>query len=135
MSEVVEEQYEFNSAQNEVIGLLATRMAGVMVPMLLFAVAQFGICVWLFLRHLAEWGFMVPLLSGLIGAFAVVMALFLKDGAKEIQLIVDTEGADIDHLMNGLSSIKKFYSYAYGLAGAMTLVLTTAIALSIDALT
>ncbi len=129
-----EEQYEFNTAQNEVIGQLAARMSGLKAPLLLFAVVQFIMGVWLFVKHLPEWGVMVPVLSGLIGAFSVAMAMLIKDGSKEIQLIVDTEGADIDHLMNGLSSIKKFYSYAWILASILTAVLCIAIYFSVNSL-
>ena len=48
--------------------------------------------------------------SALVGGLYIVIGIWTKDAAQSIQNIVNTEGNDIDHLMNAVKDLNKLYS-------------------------
>jgi hypothetical protein len=48
--------------------------------------------------------------SALVGSLYIVIGVWTKSAAQSIQNIVNTEGNDIDHLMNAVKDLNKLYS-------------------------
>jgi len=48
--------------------------------------------------------------SAVMGVFYIIIGVWTKGAAQSIQNIVNTEGNDIDHLMNAVKDLNKLYS-------------------------
>jgi hypothetical protein len=89
-------QYEFTEQENRRITSLVQWMRGFSAIL-----AVSGLVTLFVLRF--HW-------SSLVGAVvALVMALLTFGASLEFQRIVDTKGKDIDHLMDALAELRKFY--------------------------
>ena len=97
--------YEFTPMQNPTIRTLAQRMRVIGIVYIIFAVFV-GIGAFVVLLQ--------SLPSALVGFLEVALFAFLGlwtyRGAASFQLIVDTKGSDISHLMNALDELRKIYS-------------------------
>ena len=59
------------------------------------------------------WG--VALNAGVIGLFYLLLGTWMRSSGGEFQKIVDTQGSDITHLMNALSSLHNMFALLYTL--------------------
>ncbi|MBW2459603.1 MAG: hypothetical protein JRI68_34230 [Deltaproteobacteria bacterium] len=110
--------YEFTSAQNEVFSQLQLLMK-------ITAAAQFiasltaCIALWRPAQLLPT---EVGLVLAAIVALPIVVGLWTFRAATHFKRIVDTRGADIDHLMRALGELRKLYLLQVGLF-ALSLIL------------
>ena len=92
------ENYEFTSTENEKIGQLAGRMKFVGITFVVFA------C-------LAAVAIFAGEIGGLIrGIFYLVVGIWTLSAAKSFRRIVDTQGNDIEHLMEAVGNLRKLYT-------------------------
>jgi hypothetical protein len=91
-------QYEFNSSENASFSSLASSMKIVAIIMMIFGAISV-------LNILAG-----DIGSALVGSLYIVIGVWTKGAAQSIQNIVNTEGNDIDHLMNAVKDLNKLYS-------------------------
>jgi hypothetical protein len=91
-------QYEFNASQNTSFASLAGSMKIVaIIMMILGALSVLSILA-------GDIG------SAVMGVFYIIIGVWTKGAAQSIQNIVNTEGNDIDHLMNAVKDLNKLYS-------------------------
>ncbi|PSO49628.1 MAG: hypothetical protein BRC33_06305 [Cyanobacteria bacterium SW_9_44_58] len=98
-------EYEFDESQNELIQGLASTMkfVGYFLIAVGILVAISGIFT------IAQGGF-----SGLVqGIVQAIIGFWTIQAAKSFQLIVDTEGRDIENLMGALGELRKLYRLQY----------------------
>jgi hypothetical protein len=115
--------YEFSPAQNLTIQVLAQRMKFM------------GILYMFFGGLMVIWGVILILLKApvqSIVAFAevalfVFMGLWNYKGADSFQMIVQTEGSDVSHLMNALEDLRKIYNLQYWLMIVVLVLVALAI--------
>jgi len=105
MTSEFSQEYEFNTSQNELIQNLASTMK--FVGYFLIAVgilaAISGIIA------ITKGGFSA-LVQGIIQG---IIGFWTLKAAKSFQLIVDTEGRDIENLMGALGELRKLYGLQY----------------------
>lgn len=99
------QQYEFNASQNELIKSLASTMNFVGYFLIVIGV-------------LAAITGIIQITSGGItaliqGVVQVLIGFWTTKAAKSFQLIVDTEGRDIENLMGALGELRKLYGLQY----------------------
>jgi hypothetical protein len=74
------------------------------------------------------WG--IALGSAVTGLFYLLLGVWTRSAGASFQMIVDTQGSDIQHLMDGLGSLHQMYTLLYTLlvivlvAGIISLGLT-----------
>lgn len=113
--------YEFTAEENRDFTELATAMSATVLPVGLFALLQVGLGLWILATRQLEWGHTLPVLSIVVGLGAMTLAYAVRQGARNLRLVVETEGSDITHLMSGL---KRFKTALYsGLMVAWLLVI------------
>lgn len=102
--------YEFTAAQNSTIEVLARRMKFLGILNMVFAgfVALGG----MFKLFQSPTEALVLFLEVALFAF---MGLWNYRGAASFQLIVQTRGHDITHLMNALEELRRIYNLQYWL--------------------
>jgi hypothetical protein len=141
---VATQQYEFTQQQNGLIGSLASKMRFVglffvvvglinLIVALLVVVAVFRDRVpqkWIdqlpaeskatieqqkdkLPNNNYLWG--IAINAGVIGLFYLVMGVWTRSAGDSFRQIVDTQGSDISHLMNALSSLHSMYALVYTL--------------------
>jgi hypothetical protein len=152
-------QYEFTQEQNALIGSLASKMRFVGLFFVVVGVLNVLLALLVVLavyrdrvpktwveqlpaeskakfeeqkdklppnNHL--WG--IALNVGVVGLFYLVMGVWTRAAGGSFRKIVDTQGSDISHLMNALSSLHSMYALVYTLLvvtlllGLLGLVLT-----------
>lgn len=101
------QQYEFSSSQNELIKQLAQKMR---------FVAYFLIGVGVLIAI----GGLFTLLRGGIGniingVVQIIIGVWTNKAASSFQLMVDTQGNDIENLMGALGELRKLYTLQYWL--------------------
>ena len=97
--------YEFDSGQNELIGMLAKRMKWVARFMMLFS----AIAAVVGFATLQDDG-----VSAIIqAALMLIIAIWTRKAAVAFEGIVQTEGSDITNLMDALGELKKLYTLQY----------------------
>lgn len=116
-------QYEFTEQQNEQIGSFVAYTRGLAMAFVLGGSMLFSL---VFLRAaLALKEAYLPGLDTLGTVFAVLVVLWLAtslfEAASKFQLVVDTEGSDIEHLMEGLRLFERFFSHGSRVMWALTL--------------
>lgn len=99
------EQYEFNQSQNELIQSLAKIMK--FVAYFLIAMGIIAAISGLFAMTQGGFPALVQGIANLIIGFWTLKA------AQSFQLIVDTEGRDIENLMGALGELRKLYGLQY----------------------
>jgi hypothetical protein len=98
MNEQLPSQYEFDASQNASFASLAGSMKIVAIIMMIFgALSALNILTG-------------DIVSALVGGLYIVIGVWTKDAGQSIQNIVNTEGNDIDHLMNAVKDLNKLYS-------------------------
>lgn len=105
MTSEFSQEYEFNNSQNELIQNLASTMK---------FVAYFLIVVGIIsaisgLIAITRGGF-TALVQGVVQG---IIGFWTIKAAKSFQLIVDTEGRDIENLMGALGELRKLYGFQY----------------------
>lgn len=102
--------YEFNESQNQLILDLSKKM--MFVSYFLIAIGALGaITGFINILQGAEGGF-----SGIVqGVILLVTGIWTINAAKAFQLIVDTQGNDIENLMGALGQLRKLYTLQYWL--------------------
>jgi len=104
-SEFSNNEYEFDDSQNELIQTLASTMK--FVGYFLIAVGVLtGISG---ILSIAQGGF-VGLVQGVVQG---IIGFWTMRAAQSFQLIVDTEGRDIENLMGALGELRKLYGLQY----------------------
>lgn len=98
--------YEFTAEENRDFTELCSAMSATVLPVGLFALLEIGMGLWILATRQLEWGHTLPVLSIVVGVGAMALAWAIRKGAQNLRLVVDTQGSDISHLMNGLSRIK-----------------------------
>jgi len=98
-------EYEFNPSQNELIQGLASTMkfVGYFLIAVGIVVAISGIIA------ITKGGF-ASLVQGIVQA---IIGFWTTKAAQSFQLIVDTEGRDIENLMGALGELRKLYRLQY----------------------
>lgn len=101
------QQYEFSSSQNELIKQLAEKMRFV-------AYFLIGVGVLIAISGL------FTLLRGGIGniingVVQIIIGVWTNKAASSFQLMVDTQGNDIENLMGALGELRKLYTLQYWL--------------------
>jgi hypothetical protein len=105
MTSEFSQEYEFNNSQNELIGNLASTMKFVAY----FLIAVGIISAISGLIAITRGGF-TALVQGIIQG---IIGFWTIKAAKSFQLIVDTEGKDIENLMGALGELRKLYGLQY----------------------
>jgi hypothetical protein len=101
-------QYEFNEEQNALIGGLAARMRFVgMFLIVLGVLALVGAAATA--RDVRDGHLVV------FGIFQIVLGAWTRSAAKGFRQVVETQGADINHLMEALADLRKLYTLQYWL--------------------
>ncbi|WRH68403.1 MAG: hypothetical protein RSE13_09475 [Planktothrix sp. GU0601_MAG3] len=99
--------YEFNESQNQLILDLSKKM--MFVSYFLIASGVLGAISGIIM--LLNGGF-----GGLVqGVILLVTGIWTINAAKAFQLIVDTQGHDIENLMGALGQLRKLYTLQYWL--------------------
>jgi len=137
-------QYEFTPQQNALIGSLASKMRFVGLFFVVVGVINLLIALlvvlavyrdrvpqsWIdrlpaetkasFEQHKDKlptnnhlWG--IALNAGVVGLFYLIMGVWTRSAGHSFRQIVDTQGSDISHLMNALSSLHSMYALVYTL--------------------
>jgi hypothetical protein len=99
-------QYEFSAAQNQTIGTLARSMRVVGAFLILMGVVELLGAVLQLVRTGTFQINLAWLLYFIFGAWT-------RKAARSFQLIVDTQGSDISHLMSALDNLRKIYGFLY----------------------
>ena len=97
--------YEFDSAQNEQIGVLARRMTWVGRFMIVFSI----IAVFAGVIEIRNDG-AGAIIQGLI---LLIIAIWTVRAAAAFSRITTTEGSDISNLMEALHELRKLYTLQY----------------------
>src|SRR5690349_5542135 len=96
-------QYEFDSAQNQVIDDLAGSMSWVAIPLIFLGVVYLLAAVAHFVRVSRDTAELVAGGIALIGAvFFFLLSSWLGKAADAFRRVTHTRGYDITHLMSGL---------------------------------
>ena len=111
------DQYEFGARENQVIGELSSRMRFVAVFILLLSALSI---VSGFLTLAGGSGY-VPIVNGVV---ALIGALWQLKAARSFREIVDTSGNDLDHLMEALVQLRRFYTLQVLLVVVLITVVT-----------
>lgn len=98
--------YEFTAEQNRAVSALTRSMRASAVPIAVFGGLEILIGVWLVVSRRPAWGQALPLLALVAGAAAVAIVVYLYRAAASLDLVVETEGSDVHHLMRGLVQFK-----------------------------
>lgn len=101
------EKYEFSDTQNAQIAPLASKMR--IVGYFLIALGVLGGIGSLAMAGTADIGVFVD------AAVQVVIGVFTIQAAKSFQLIVDTQGNDMNNLMDALGELRKLYTIQFWL--------------------
>lgn len=99
------QSYEFDQAQNRLIQELSEKMRFVSY----FLIALGVLFILLGIVRLRTGG----LGSTIQGVLQVVIGFWTKQAAASFQLIVNTQGSDIQNLMGALRELRKLYSLQY----------------------
>lgn len=113
------QQYEFNETQNQVISNLAHKMKFVSFFLVAIALLKLGFAILLFTQQM---DYIAPLDGFITGMIYLLLGIWGIKAAGSFQQVVDTEGNDIDHLMNALGNLKNVVSLAYWLLVIFLLV-------------
>jgi hypothetical protein len=113
------QQYEFNETQNQVISNLAHKMKFVSFFLVAIALLKLGFAIVLFTQQM---NYVAPLDGLITGMIYLLLGIWGIKAAGSFQQVVDTEGNDIDHLMNALGNLKNVVSLAYWLLVIFLLV-------------
>jgi hypothetical protein len=137
-------QYEFSQEQNTLIGSLASKMRFVGLFFEIVGVINVAIAVLVVVAVFRDrvpqswidqlpsetkakveeqkdklpinshlWG--IAINAGVVGLFYLVMGVWTRSAGDSFQKIVQTQGSDISHLMNALSSLHSMYALVYTL--------------------
>ena len=102
--------YEFNESQNQLILDLSKKMRFVSY-FLIVSGALGAISGFITILQGVQGGF-----SGIVqGVILLVTGIWTINAAKAFQLIVDTQGNDIENLMGALGQLRKLYTLQYWL--------------------
>jgi hypothetical protein len=153
-------QYEFTQEQNALIGSLASKMRFVglffVVVGLINVLVAVLVVVAVFRDRVPQkwvdqlpaeskakfeeqkgklpannhlWG--IAINAGVVGLFYLVMGAWTRSAGSSFQKIVDTQGSDISHLMNALSSLHSMYALIYTLLVLTLLLILLALGLTV----
>lgn len=117
------DNYEFNEAENEVIGKLSNRMYWVAIVFLIFG----GIKIFEGLQSLLlDLKLTDTLLRDMVQHFVlsimyVIMGILTLSVSQSFKLVVNTEGSDIENMMNAVRSLTKLQTVALILVTLTTL--------------
>lgn len=152
---LVPPQYEFTPDQNRLVGGLAHKMGWVGLFFLVVGLLNLLAAVLLILAASrnqipAEWLAKVPAdlksqleqlpgrnqlwalaLNGAVsGLINLLIGVYTRSAARSFQLIVDTQGADVTHLVNALGALNKKYTLLYTLLVVAVLAFIVLLVLS-----
>ena len=97
-------QYEFGPEQNVLIGDLASKMT---------FVGLFGLAIGILMVLPAIFRFDPA--TVVMGIISILIALWTRSAGGSFREVVQTEGADVSHLMNALNSLRKLYTLTFWL--------------------
>lgn len=95
--------YEFNQAENRVFAGLARRMR--FVGLIITAIGGFSL--------VAGFSTQISLTQVIAAVVYLLIGAFTVSAATEFRRVVQTQGSDISHLMEALSSLRKVYAILY----------------------
>jgi hypothetical protein len=111
---MAEPQYEFNEAQEEIFSELSEKISIVSTFFIMIGLFRFSIGILvIFVPHDIDIGIGVD--SIIDGGFYFLIGILGKKVANYFQQIVDTQGNDIDYLMDALIELKKGVALAFWL--------------------
>lgn len=117
------DNYEFNEAENKVIGRLSSRMYWVAIIFLIFG----GIKIFEGLQSLLlGLSLTDTLLRDMVQHFVlsvmfITMGILTLSVSQSFKLVVNTEGSDIENMLNAIRSLTKLQTVALALVGLTTL--------------
>lgn len=97
--------YEFDQSQNRLIRELAEKMR--FVSYFLIALGVLFILLGIVRLRTGDFG------SAIQGILQVIIGFWTKQAATSFQLIVNTQGSDIQNLMGALRELRKLYTLQY----------------------
>ena len=102
--------FEFSATQNDVLSRLAGRMKFV-------GIFYIVVGVLLGIASIAMLFVMPPvgIIYGLVTAAEILIGLWTNNAAASFRMIINTQGNDVDHLMNALESLRKLYNLQFWL--------------------
>lgn len=117
--------YEFTSEQNKVLGGLTSLMTMFAYSLFLMGGLQAVFICTTAPRVAQASRAAIPLLAvvSLAGVVGMALALLLKKAASDFVMIIKTQGNDIDHLMQALGKLRKFFRYTAIVGWILALVL------------
>jgi hypothetical protein len=120
-------KYEFSNEENKGFELLVRNLRNFVAPLLTFALLEIVAAGMIYSANRPEWGPAFYPFSALLGLVCVSFCTLIWQASTKFQLIVDTEGADIDHLMDALTKVKKSLMLASALLFSLSAMFIGAI--------
>lgn len=125
--------YEFTAEQNETLGGLTQLMQFFAYSLYLVGGLQaVFICTTAPAVMASGWSatpvLIAVLLAGLMG---MGLGMVLKKAAEDFKLIIDTEGNDVEHLLEGMRKLKSFFRSLGLIAWLLAVALLVALSQSI----
>lgn len=113
-------EYEFNQAQNEIIGGLSAWMKATGWLLLVFSFVQlatFALQYSELEQHYAYHGFVLfnLVLNILVTTLYCFVSTWTRHSAAAFRAVVDTQGTDISHMMRALQLLRLTYTVMYWL--------------------
>ncbi len=132
MSEDASGKYEFTEAQNKKVSLFVASLRHFAYFMFFGGACYSMMLVTQALEPVAESEALTPLVVVSVGASLIGMwlAVILLRTSDEFQRIVDTEGNDVPHLLEGLDGFGRFFGIAAVVFWIMSFTLLGVVAMS-----
>jgi len=99
--------HEFSEAENRAISLLSVSLSKLALPLFVFSVVQGGSALWIYRTANPPWGEGFYPFAALVAVVSLAFWGVCVSASKQLHLIVDTEGSDIEHLMSAIVKLKK----------------------------
>lgn len=101
--------YEFTEQHNQTVKTLAGRMGFVGMFLILTGVLQWAIFVGIILVGLPNDQLNLKLNYIVSGTVSLLLGYWTKKSSNFFRLVSETQGSDMEHLMEAIVSLRKFY--------------------------
>ncbi len=101
--------HEFTQEQNESISKLASRMSFVGIFLILTGILYWALFVGIILVGLPNDQLNLKLDYVIGGTVSLLLGYWTKKSSSCFRLVTETEGSDMDHLMQAIVSLRKFF--------------------------
>ncbi len=105
-------EYEFDSAQNQIIVGLAREIRWVAAPIVILGVLYLIATVALVFANVRTPGIVQGgILTGLVALLLLVFADWMRRAAGSFEMVGKTKGKDVQHLMDALTNLRKTFGF------------------------